>query len=227
MIQSVLSTRSCHQPLTPSYVCFEKFMLVTLMLDEAVLQAPSFLCLLEIQWFDKELVFDELKKQQLWKELRMCICYDITVRLYHFGLMVVISIHSVNMKKMSVQKTWVLRSNWCLLNCSYCLKFHVRCYIFHFNSCIILKSLSFIRPYLILTRLWWRCLWWYMIYERCQPIIKHSYGKEPFLSLWDEKQKETSIKKTLDILKKDYYATSFIWGKIAERQKFLCLACCK
>lgn len=72
----------------------------------------------------------------------------------------------------------------------------------------------FPRPYLTLTKLWWRCLWWSMTWERCQLIIKHSYGKELSLFLWDEKSSGLSIKKIVNRLKKGYFATSYIWGKL-------------
>lgn len=58
-----------------------------------------------------------------------------------------------------------------------------------------------------------------MTWEKCQLIIKHSYGKELFLFLWDEKSRELSIKKIVNRLKKGYYATSYIWGKLLKVKK--------
>lgn len=70
----------------------------------------------------------------------------------------------------------------------------------------------FFRPYLILIRLWWRCLLWYMTYEICQPIIRHSYDSELFLYQLNRTWGEVLIKRTSNIQKNGYYATSYIWG---------------
>lgn len=51
-----------------------------------------------------------------------------------------------------------------------------------------------------------------MTCEICQPIIRHSYDKELFLYLLNKKWKEVLIKRTSDIQKNGYYATSYIWG---------------
>lgn len=67
-------------------------------------------------------------------------------------------------------------------------------------------------PYLILIRLWWRCLLWYMTYEICQPIIRHSSDKELFLYLLNKRWREVLITRISGIQKNGYYATSYIWG---------------